>query len=101
MTAIRTSRRGAQWSNAFEVITRGCAVLGLAALGACATLTEIMNRPPQPETRVQLRSQTETLFLTRSEMKNYICIEPLYFICGRSGTLYSCSCQSRRPIAPN
>jgi len=52
-----------------------------------------MNRPGTPDTRVQLSSPTETLFLRRREIEDYTCVEPLTLVCQRSGTLYSCACQ--------
>jgi hypothetical protein len=78
------------WSNARR--TSG-ALLGLLVLGGCASLSEIMNRRGTPDTRVQLSSQTETLFLRRSQIEGYTCTEPLTLVCERSGTLYSCSCE--------
>ena len=78
------------WSNARLASS---ALLGLLVLGGCASLTEIMNRPGAADTRVQLSSQTETLFLRRSQIEGYTCTEPLTLVCERSGTRYSCSCQ--------
>lgn len=75
------------------------ATLTMALLSGCAWYEEMVNRPPQPDTRIhlQLGQHMEFARITRKNpqgqsIEEYTC-EPLLMYCTDSGVELSCRCE--------